>query len=83
MSTVDKVKGLNIKLSKGKVQTKTELASKIGLHASEFYAICGRDNELDEIRICYDIYYIPGLEEVMKCPSSSDRNQCKFPAYIK
>ena len=43
------------------IKTKEELAIKLNLKANQFYAICGKDNELDEIRICYDIYSEPGL----------------------
>lgn len=65
MGTLKKFKNLNIKLVPGKVATKVDLAKQLGLHASEFYAICGYDNELDEIRICYDVYEEPGQELVM------------------
>lgn len=42
--TISKVKRLNIQLNSGTVASKTGLARQIRLHASEFYAICGRDN---------------------------------------
>lgn len=52
---MNKVKKLNISLIKGKVQTKNELGKMIKLNPNHFYAICGSDDELDEIRICYNI----------------------------
>lgn len=55
IETVNKVKKLNISLSKSKVQTKEDLAKTIKVDANNFYAVCGSDNELDEIRICYGI----------------------------
>ena len=45
--------------------------------------MCERDDELDEIRICYDINAVPGLEQIISCPPSTDRSQCKFPMWIK
>ena len=51
-----------MQLKPGTIKTKEELASKLNLKANQFYAICGKDNELDEVRICYDIYSEPGLE---------------------
>ena len=83
METVKKTENLKITLKSGKINSKTDLARKINLHSSEFYAICGRDDELDEIRICYDVYAVPGLEEIIPCPHSTDRSQCKFPMWIK
>jgi hypothetical protein len=62
MSTVDRVADLNLQLKPGTINTKEELASKLNIKANQFYAICGKDDELDEIRICYDIYSEPGLE---------------------
>ena len=55
METVKKVKDLEITLSRGNIRSKKELASKIGLHPSEFYAICGRDDELDEIEKLFEL----------------------------
>lgn len=50
---------------------------------NSFYAICGSDSELDEVRICYTISATPGEEKMMKCPSIRDNTQCKFPISIK
>lgn len=82
METIAKVKLMNPRLTPGKIDTKADLGKQLGLKASEFYAICGNDNELDELRICYDIYPEPGKEYLMECPKSNDRSQCKFPIVI-
>lgn len=84
LGTVDKVQELNLSLQKGKkYNSKKELANDLNLWSSEFYAICGNDNELDELRICYDVYSVPGREQVSTCPESRDRAQCSFPMQIK
>lgn len=74
---------MKINLTKGQVNTKAELATKLGLKETQFYAICGADNELDEIRICYNMSTTAGNETIMNCPRSTDRNQCKFPTTVK
>lgn len=74
---------MNITLTPGKVQTKAALAKLMDLHSSEFYAICGDDDELDEVRICFDVYQVPGQEYLISCPPSTDRKQCKFPIVVK
>lgn len=40
---------------KGTYKNQDELGADLDLWEDEFYAICGDDNELDEIRICYSI----------------------------
>jgi hypothetical protein len=54
------VKNLKLGLSKGQVSSKADLATKLGLKETQFYAICGSDNELDELRICYNMSSAPG-----------------------
>lgn len=59
-STLDKIKALNFTVSPGTFKSKVTFAKKLGLKSTQFQAICGRDNELDEIRICYSISAKPG-----------------------
>lgn len=82
LGAVDKVEKLNPRLRPGTYKTKVELANELGLHASEFYAICDRDNEVDEIRVCYNITIPPGDEDIITCPPSTDRTHCKFPVVV-
>lgn len=60
MGVVDKVKELDIQLSRQKVYSKGKLADLLGLEESQFLAICKWDNELDEVRICYSVASTPG-----------------------
>lgn len=46
---------LNIGLVRGKIERKLDLAKMIRVPADSFYAICGDDYEVDEVRICYTI----------------------------
>lgn len=43
METINKVKELNIQLSRQKVSSKKKLADLLGLHESQFHAICRDD----------------------------------------
>lgn len=36
-------------------QNKEELGNVIGLKSNQFFTICGKDDELDEIRVCYHL----------------------------
>jgi ribonuclease I len=83
LGVVDKVKELDIQLSRQKVYSKGKLADLLGLEESQFLAICKWDNELDEVRICYSVASTPGDEEIIDCPPSTDRSQCRFPMWIK
>ena len=82
-STIDKVKALKLTLQSGTFKTKGDFAKKLGLGERTFNAACGRDNELDEIRICYDIYHEVGQEVIINCPPSTDPGLCKFPMVVK
>jgi ribonuclease I len=54
--TVNKFKGLSVqRLTKFKFNSKDEFAKQLNLKPNQFMAICGKDNELDEIRICYNM----------------------------
>lgn len=81
-SIVGKVKNLKLSLTPGPVSTKDALAKSLGIKSNQFYAICGRDSELDEIRICYEIGKTPGQENIITCPKNTDKTQCKFPITI-
>lgn len=83
LKTVSKMKELKITFEKGKVATKAELAKIMKIPDNAFYAICGSDNELDEVRICFSITGTPGEEKLMKCPIIKDNTICKFPISIK
>jgi hypothetical protein len=75
------VKSLNIKLEAAKIETKADLGGMIGLEESQFWAICRKDDELDEIRICYSLGN-SGQEQVIDCPPSKDHSRCNFPIWI-
>ena len=63
------------RVTKSYYRTKDEMAIDFNLFENQFYAICGDDNELDEIRVCYNIRKKGDkYEKVMDCPKSKDRN---------
>lgn len=54
--TVSKLKNLSVQnITKFKFNSKDEFAKQLNLKPNQFMAVCGNDNELDEIRICYNL----------------------------
>jgi len=59
---IDKYNSLPVgDINKFVFASKDEFAQELGLQKDQFMAICGNDNELNEIRICYSLAE-PGQE---------------------
>ena len=69
---IEKVKKLGLTLSPNeRFASKEDFAQRIGFAGKEdhFNLICGDDNEVDEIHICYNRTRIPGKETTVECPN--------------
>ncbi len=64
---IKKYNSLPVKnVKKFNFNSKNEFAKALNLKPSQFIAVCGKDNELDEIRICFSLDR-PGNEKVIDC----------------
>lgn len=53
-TVMDKVEQRNVELKSGTIyQTKEDLAKDLGINANQFRVKCSKDDEVDEIQICY------------------------------
>ena len=63
--SVAKAKKLSLKSNKEFYQTKADLAADLKISEEQFFAVCEYDPDyISQIRICYTISPVPGMEEL-------------------